>query len=356
MRILLIHNYYSQRGGEDTYFDGLIKLLKSNGHDVKVYAKHSDEVAGVKGRFSALKSMFAINRQVTKEISESIESNRPDIVHINNVFPLIGPSVYEVCHRFKIPIIQTVHNYRMIPDKEELLGYDNYRSNTYKKIFRASMHWAIKKGYLNLVDCFVFPTDFSRRVYVSNARFKINSSVVIPHFVNIGPARTSKKSDYFIYVGRFSKEKGILPLLDIFSEMPGRRLFVFGDGPQKKYVYEYGRFANIKILSWTDRTTLFGYIKKAVALISPSLSHEVMPMSVIESLSLKTRVIVPDKPVFKEIASRPDAVFYKDGDFDDLRKKIVNFGLGKSITRDYSNLYSPKKHHRSLMRLYKRYL
>lgn len=353
MKILLVHNYYSQRGGEDTYFDELKKLLKNKGHSVILYTKKSAEISTFSRRLSAIKSMFSIRTSANSELLSLIKASRPDVAHFNNVFPLIGPSAYDICHSQNLPIVQTIHNYRLIPDKEEYFGYDNYRSRVYKSIFRTSVSWALRKRVFDSINCFIFPTEFSRRIYIKNAKFRIKGSAVIPHFVNIKPGRHAKKSDFFVYAGRFSKEKGILPLLDVFSKMPDKMLVAFGDGPQMKEVYKYAKFPNIKVMGWTDRKTLFSYVRKALALISPSLSYEVMPMGVIEALALKTRVIVPGKPVFEEIVKKEDCVFFKDGDFEDMRLKIANFDKAIKVKGHYSKIYSPERHYRLLLNTYR---
>jgi glycosyltransferase involved in cell wall biosynthesis len=357
MKILLVHNYYSQRGGEDVYFDNLTRLLKSKGHKLILYTKSNAEIKGLGKKFSAILSIFASKNIVNNEISELIKKKQPDVAHFNNIFPLIGPAAYLACRQNNVPVIQTIHNYRLLPHKEASYGYDNYRSSIYRNIFRALIFGAISGRVFDLVDSFVFPTQFSRDIYLNNARFKINNPVIIPNFVDL-PSRFAKvkKADYFVYAGRFSKEKGIIPLLDIFSKLPSLRLVAFGDGPQKKDALKYKKCDNIEIHDWTDRKTLFKYILKSQAVISPSLSYEVMPLGVIESLVLKTPVIVPEKGIFKEIVKHPDdAVFFKDGDFEDLRMKIMSFDKNKKVLTDYLKYFSPDNHYLKLIKLYRKF-
>ncbi len=354
MKILLVHNYYSQRGGEDSYVDSLIELLGAQGHQVILYTKESRSVKTFSGLVSSIKSMFFLNKQIETDISNIIEANKPDVAHFNNVFPLIGPAAYEACRKNRLPIVQTIHNYRLLPDKEESFGYDNYRSFIYKKLFQASIELAIKKRVFDLVDSFVFPTMFSKRIYLQNARFKISQGSVVPHFVKLPNSITKpKKRDTFIFAGRFSKEKGILPLLEIFSKLPERKLLVIGAGQQKEAVEKYRKFNNIEVVGWVDRKTLFRQISQSLALISPSLSYEVMPLSVIESLALKTRIIVPDNPVYREIIkSSTDAIFYDKNDFNDLRNKIIAFDKKIKVKTDYGKIFSPDNHSCSLIKLY----
>lgn len=354
MKILLVHNYYSQRGGEDSYVSNLIKLFGAQGHQVIAYTKDSRSVKTLSGLILSIKPMFSFDNRIEKDISNVIKASKPDIAHFNNVFPLIGPVAYEACRNNKLPIVQTIHNYRFLPEKEASFGYDNYRSAIYKKLFQASIELAIKKRVFDLVDGFIFPTMFSKGIYLKNARFTINKASVIPHFVDV-PKNVAKPKtrDTFIFAGRFSKEKGVLPLLEIFSKLPDRKLLVVGAGPQKEAVEKYKRFNNIKVIDWVDRKTLFKHINLSLALISPSLSYEVMPLSVIESLALKTRVIVPNGPIYREIIKdRADAVFFNKNDFNDLKDKIVAFDKMLKVKTDYAKIFSPDNHSRSLIKLY----
>lgn len=353
MKILLVHNYYSQYGGEDSYFDKLTAILNKKPHKISIYKASSGTFNSPFKKVQALAPLFAPGKQYG-ELSKIIETSRPDVVHFNNIYPMIGPSVYRLFSKNTIPIVQSIHNYRLLPSKESLFGYDNYRSPLYKRILRAAITGAAKNGLYDLVDCFVFPTKFAKKTYIENAPFRMKGHKVIPNFVDTGKtAGRRRKSDYFLFAGRLSKEKGILPLLDIFASLSHQKLIVIGDGPDKKKVLSYRKFGNIKILGWKDRNATHKLMAQARALISPSLSYEVMPLGVIESLALKTPVIVPKKASFKEIIKRKnDAVFYEDDDFSDLKSKITGFDDNRRVVTDYSELYSPDRHYKSLINLY----
>lgn len=323
MKILLIHNYYRQRGGEDIYFNSLAKLLQQKGEQVVLFTKKSEKISSIKQKSEAIRSLFGMNKKVNKELDDLIKKEKPNIAHFHNIYPLIGPSAYFVCKKNNLPVVQTIHNYRFLPDKEGSFGYQ-YQNFFYGFLVRLSNRFNLKNDVFSQIDYFIFPSQFTKEVFLKNARFTIKNCAVIPHFVDIKKTdKTVKKSDYFLYAGRFSREKGILPLLKIFSKMPKKKLIVIGDGPQKNQVLKFRKFSNINILPWMEKNKVYQYIKKAKAVIFPSLSLEVMPLTVIESLALGTKVIVPDRGVFPELIKNKQD-------------------------------YSPKKHYSSLMSVYKK--
>ncbi|MFA5770300.1 MAG: glycosyltransferase family 4 protein [Patescibacteria group bacterium] len=354
MKILLIHNYYRQRGGEDEYFDSLVKLLKDNGHHIILFTKKSKEIISFNQKIESIRSLFGFNYKINKQLSQLIKNEGPDIAHFHNIYPLIGPSAYLVCKENKIPIVQTIHNYRLLWPKG--IFYSAGRSRFYSLFLSISIFFNIKKKIYNLIDHYIFPSRFTRDFYLKNALFKIKDHTIVPHFVNIKiSTKPIKKSNYFLFAGRFSQEKGIIPLLQIFSKLPKNNLIVIGDGPQKKTVDSYKKYKNIEILNWLNKKLLYRYIQKSLAVIVPSLSFEVMPLTPIESNILGTTVIVPKTKVFQETIKN-NVVFFKFGDFLDLKDKIIKLHNSKLKPKiDYYS-YSPESHYSFLMSIYKNYI
>lgn len=355
MKILLVHNYYHQRGGEDEYFDSLVKLLKNNGHEIIFFTKNSKEIVSFNQKIESFKSLFGFNNKINRQLSQLIKNKKPDIAHFHNIYPLIGPSVYLVCKENKIPIVQTIHNYRLIWPKG--IFYSSGRSGFYLFLLSISIFFNIKKKIYNLVDHYIFPSRFTRDFYLRNTLFKIKDHTIVPHFVNIKiSTKPIKKSNYFLFAGRFSQEKGIIPLLKMFSHLPKKNLIVIGDGPQKQAVDSYKKYKNIKIINWLSKRQLYSYIQKSLAVIIPSLSYEVMPLMPIESNILGTTVIVPKTEVFQEIIKN-NVIFFEYENFDDLKKKVIELSNGKvnnDKNRKTYSTFSPKNHYSSLKKIYKR--
>ena len=115
MRILLIHNRYQQRGGEDIVFEAERALLERAGHDVVVYERHNDEI----NSYPAWRRADLLRRTIwatdsARSIREILVQNRPQVAHFYNTFPLISPAAYYACASEGVPVVQTLPNYRLI--------------------------------------------------------------------------------------------------------------------------------------------------------------------------------------------------------------------------------------------------
>lgn len=387
MRVLLIHNYYQLRGGEDIYVDSLYKLLKDNGHDVYLYKKQSTDIKN--NLISKAKVAFGMfyNHKVKKELSETIKVFHPDVAHFHNIYPLITPVAYDICKKFSVPIVQTIHNYRFMCPKatlfrdgnicEECLGkrffypaikYGCYRgSRVQSAIFAFSSYYHDLRKQIRLIDRFIFPAKFTRNYFIKHLHIPKKKTTVIPHFIEnnfvVNNKEKTKKTpkDYFLYVGRLAEEKGIIELIELFRKIPSAKLVVIGDGPLKKKIMLCTKFKNIIFYQFQDRETISKFMKNALVTIIPSLYYEVGPLVLLESYSNKTPVIVPNIGVFKErVINGITGYFYDFNNFNDLKDKLDIFLKNKksvrmmksSIFKLYKNEYSQKTHLKKLIKVY----
>lgn len=383
MRILLIHNFYQYWGGEDSYVTSLKELLEKKGHKVYLYSKDSKEIKTIWDKIRAAIGFF-YNPWVEKELTKIIKEFKPDIAHFHNIYPLIGPTAYRVCKKFKIPIIQTAHNYRFMCPKGILFRrgkicefcvkkkftypsilYGCYHQSRFASaVFSCSFlfHQLIKS--FDLIGAFIFPSEFTRKYYVKNLNLPLSKSYVIPYFVNIDRKSISKgkKGDYFLFVGRLSEEKGIIQLLNVFVTLPQLKLIVIGDGPLRKEVLKNKRYNNIIIKDFLSKKEIYNYMAKALATIIPSLWYETGPLVMIESFAFGTPVIVPELGVFKHVViEKKTGIFYRCDDYKNLKSKLTNFSQHRQLTkninkqtrREYEIKYTSNYHYNSLIRIYK---
>lgn len=113
MRVLLLHNYYQQPGGEDVVVEQEKLLLESNGHEVELLSAHNDSISGLAARARvAFETTYSFASR--RRVGDMIRSFRPDLVHVHNFFPLFSPSVYDACGAAGVPVVQTLHNFRLI--------------------------------------------------------------------------------------------------------------------------------------------------------------------------------------------------------------------------------------------------
>ncbi|WP_244485599.1 glycosyltransferase [Bradyrhizobium tropiciagri] len=113
MRILVAHNRYQGRGGEDVVFEAEVDLLRSAGHSVDALTVSNEAINSLAARIATTLSI-ADNARGKQAMAEAIDRFRPDIVHVHNFFPLLSPAVFDVCRHKRVPAVVTLHNYRTI--------------------------------------------------------------------------------------------------------------------------------------------------------------------------------------------------------------------------------------------------
>lgn len=388
MKILMLHNFYRYRGGEDLYFLSLNKLLKKRGHKIIPFTKDSRDL---NKNISMLKikttyQMYK-NYEIEKDLTSVIKKSKPDIAHFHNIFPLIGPSAYTVCKNFNIPIIQRISNFRFVCPKGTL-----FRENTicelcvkknfswpsilyrcYQNSYAASFAFSTSQLYhrwkqtFNFIDMYIFQAEFIRNYCVENLNIPIKKTVVIPHFVPEFKIEKLPKEEnnYYLFVGRLSEEKGIIPLLNVFTSLPNKKLIVIGDGPLKSEVNTYKKYKNIIIKNFLDRKRIFSYMTNAIFTIIPSMWYETGPLVLMESLYCGTPVIVPKFGVFEtSVINGKTGVFFEKNNFLDLKEKILSIRsnetavktMRKFARKEFEDKYTSNRHYDLLIKLYKNVL
>jgi glycosyltransferase involved in cell wall biosynthesis len=306
MRILVLHCTYKYKGGEDTVVEEEIKLLTAAGHNVKLLLFSN---VG----FELIKVLqIPFNASSYYKTKKAIKSFKPDIVHIHNLHFAASPSVIYAIRNSKIPIVNTLHNYRLLCPSGTLF----YNGKLFLNSLDHTFPWiAIKNGvYKNstvltfwlafsnklhqlcgtwrLCDKYIVLTNHARQMLL-NSSLQLNEEqlVVKPNFCALSESSITPKQHHFLYVGRLTLEKGILLLLETFAELE-HELRIAGDGPLKEKVIEYSkRFSNIHYLGNLNKREVFYELKICSALIFPSLWFEGMPLIIIEAFSTATPVI-----------------------------------------------------------------
>ncbi len=381
MRILILHNYYQYRGGEDTYFESLVKLHGKRGHQVITYIKDSRVLIASLGQGIGTSLGMFCNGSVEKDISSLIKTHKPDVAHFNNINPLITADAYKACKIYGIPTVQTVHNYRMVCPKGTLFRngktcevcvnkkfvypsilYGCYHdSKLASLIFSSALYYHKNKGSFENINRYIFPSEFTRKYYIDNLGLKKNKTTVIPYFVDDKSKSVNNHRKYFLFAGRLSEEKGILKLLSILSNMPSHKLFVLGDGSLKYKVEKYKKYKNIIIKGFISSERIQRYFGDAICTIIPSLWNEVLPMVMLESFATSTPVIVPKYGAFyKTVIHSKTGLFYEQYNFKDLKEKILwawdhkdkMREMGENARKEYEKKYTPEKHYQALMEVY----
>jgi len=386
MKILLIHNYYRNRGGEDVVFDYQKELLVEKGYEVIEYSKKSTEVNNLFKKVSAALGFF-YSFKTYREIKKIIFKDKPDIAHIHNIFPVISQSVYDVLYNNNIPIVQTIHNYRFfcsnglclnrgkICTRCETLSVKNIFNNCspekkfYNFLMALNIYIIRKRNVYSKIDHFVALSNFVKdklvRVGIEENRITVirNSLKECDTGINISSSDKLRSKKYFVYIGRLSQEKGILELINVFSSLKNIELKILGDGPLYKEIYNRiysGKVNNIELLGFVDGKEKYRVLHSAYAMVIPSICFEVSPLVIIESFSLGIPVIV------NNIGSLPE--FIEDGengyiynDSYELREIILKMvslsemkasSMADECKESYKRLFSKDINFNSLVNLY----
>ena len=383
MKILQVHNTYQQRGGEDVVFNAEGRLLFQHGHIVKTLLFDNTEIktAGDK-LFTGIKSFFSLTS--ARQLKYYIEHFQPDIIHVHNFFPLASPSVFYTASKYDIPIVFTLHNYRLLCPSANLFHKDKIYENSLKKIFPFD---AVYKGvyrdsrvqtfslalmtalhnvigtWKHKITKYIALTEFAKNLFVhSQLNIPEDQIIVKPNFVeDCGVGKKEEREDHFLFIGRLSSEKGIKTLLESASLYP-YKLKIIGDGPLRLEVIQaISEHHNISYLGFKEKEEIIDELKKCKALIFPSLWYEGMPMTILEAFSTGTPVIASNLGGMAEMIEHDkNGLLFEAGNVYDLFDKILeieklpglsdNYGL--NARRAYEENYTPEANYQQLNDLY----
>ena len=312
MTVLFVHNYYRQPGGEDEVFAAEASLLESRGERVLRYVVHNDQA--VKLRPWVLAGTSIWNGTVYRELRTLCRQERPRVVHFHNTFPLISPAAWYAARAESVPVVQTLHNYRLVcPDAlcfrdehvcAECVGrvvpwpgvvHGCYRGSRVATGAVAAMLTAhrLLGTWTQTPQIYIALTDFARRTFIQGG-LPAQKLVVKPNFVYPDPGPGDGRGDCALFVGRLSEEKGVKVLLAAWAQLHGKvPLKIVGDGPLAGLVAEAaGRGDGVTWLGKQSKTQVYALMKQARMLIVPSLWYEGFPMVVVEAYAAGCPVLV----------------------------------------------------------------
>ena len=308
MVVLAVHNRYQARGGEDASHEAKVQMLTSAGHIV-----HELEFDNANIRSAPKVALQASwNAVAHDKITAEIESLRPDVLDVDNFFPLASPSIYYAASHRGLPIVQTLHNYRLIcPGStlfrngavcEDCVGsrmpWRGAVHGCYRQSIPASLAVTAMLTVHNLlatwekrVNVFVVLTEFCRQKFIEGG-LPAELIAVKPNFVQTDLGPGSGDAGYALYAGRLTEEKGILSLLQAWKDVRGGTLVVIGDGPLAPDVKRAAETCqSIKYLGSLPANDARELMGRARVLVFPSIWYECMPMVIIESFCRGTPII-----------------------------------------------------------------
>jgi glycosyltransferase involved in cell wall biosynthesis len=380
VKILLVHNSYQHKGGEDSVLASEKKLLTKHNNLVQLSIVTNKSVQNI---FSKLD--VAINTTWSqpgyKHITLAIKQFEPNVIHVHNFFPLLTPSVYDAAIKMEIPLVQTLHNYRTICPGALLMRngkicekcitsspYHAIRHRCYRNsilgswaVARMVAHHRNKLTWQNKVDCFIALTRFGKQKFVE-AGFPAKKIVVKPNFYEISKdwSEISRRRMGALFVGRVSEEKGVTVMLKAWHGL-GISLRVAGSGPmlhdlQRKHE------SCIEFLGQMTREQISKEMAQAAFLVMPSEWYETFGLVIVEAYAHGIPVIASRLGAMAEIVENGvTGLHFEAGNAEDLSQKVQWLHdhpeecrrMGKNARRVYEEKYTPEKNYEMLMDVYK---
>ena len=379
IKILIIHNRYIQYGGEDSVVESEMDLLKSHGHDVRLYARDNQEVNQMGKLDLLINSVWS--RKSKDDLLQLINEFRPDIIHVHNTFPLISPVVYWAACEARVPIVQTIHNFRLaclqamfLRDGEvceDCLGKIPWRGvmhKCYRDSFSASIVSAISLQthrvigtYKNKISGYIALNSFCRNKLVDMG-LKADRIFVKPNFVSMPniEKNTSRISGNPLFVGRLSKDKGVQILADAMKYFPDIMFDVVGVGPDD---HVFNGLTNVNIKGNLPLDDVYALMRAAPFLIMPSIWYENMPRTLVESFGCGTPVIASRIGALAELVeNEKSGLLFEPGSCDDLCRAVkwaLNHvdemtDMGVCVREIYDQKYTDKKNYTMMIDIYER--
>lgn len=384
MRILIIHNHYQNPGGEDTVVAQEEYLLAETEHVALLTFRNRKGWPGV---WQTLWSPW--NIWAGQKMKRAIQRHRPDIIHIHNLHYAVGPIAIRVAKRKGIPVVMTLHNYRLLCPSATLfhngtLFTDSIHAGFPWRAVRVGVHshsrfktfwlalttWLHRKmGTWRMVDRYITLTDFAKQLFIDSS-FGVPAEKYItkPNFtaadrstadLPVGPSRT----DCFLFIGRLTQEKGINMLLEAFAGT-NFRLQIVGDGPLRNEVMAATQQSSTITYSGTqERTAIAHLLESCTALVFPSIWYEGMPMTLLEAFAAGTPVIASDLGAMQSmVQDGHNGWLFTPGDALALREKARQWLdtdpayrqlLGNGARQAYEQLYTAKRNQLLLTDIYR---
>lgn len=381
--VLIVHNYYQIPGGEDTVVANEKKMLEDNGHKVILYSRNNSELKTIKKLqkiFLPINTVFSV--KTYREIKKCIKENNIDIVHVHNTLNLISPSVYYAALSCKVPVVQTIHNFRLLCPAATFYRDNHICEDCIKYGLKCAIkHNCYRNSKIQTLACvitikihrllgvykkinYICLTEFNKEKLLqlnNNSKTVITSSKVFvkSNFIDINKKIIKKiqRKNQFVFVGRLDKLKGIEILLNAWKDIKDVDLVVCGIGPEEKWCKRFikeNNLNNIYMMGFLPNNKAIEIISQSKALILPTQWYEGFPMTIIESLACGTPVIASNiGNVGDLIKDGINGLRFNFDSIEDLRKKIYEINdMYESSKNYYEEHYTKEKNYKELVSIY----
>jgi glycosyltransferase involved in cell wall biosynthesis len=339
----MVHNRYLQGGGEDECADAEARLLESRGHEVVTLLEDNSRVAQLGALRAATKTLWS--SEAYRRVRQVLAVSQYDVVSVHNFFPLFSPAVYYAARAQDVPVVQTLHNYRLLCPNgllyrdrrvcEDCLGHSVPAPALLHRCYRGSLPATstvagmlavhrLARTWTNMVDQYVALTEFMRKKCIEGG-LPAAKITVKPNFVWPDPGQGAGDGAFALFVGRLTEEKGIITLLDAWKRVGSAcKLWIVGDGPLEGLVESaaetYPSVVWLNRRSWAE---VLGLLGRANFLVMPSGCYEAFGRVVIEAYAKGTPVVGSNLGAMSELISPGrTGLLFRAGDPLDLASAV----------------------------------
>lgn len=393
MKILIVNKFLYPNGGSETYIFKIGEYLKSIGHEVQYFGmEHEGRCVGnsaeqytedmdfhnasIKDKLTyPIKTIYSGDAK--RKMRIVLDNFNPDVVHLNNFNYQLTPSIiyavkeYEKASGKRVRIIYTAHDYQLVCPNHMMYNANeeicekcvdgNYMNCAKKRCIHSSAaksiigalegyFWKAKKVY-SFIDTVICPTHFMKTKIDTNPVLA-GKTVVLHNFIDSIPKKDTKKENYVLYFGRFSKEKGI----DTMISAKGINFICAGSGPLEDKINECSHIENAGFKSGEALEML---IRKAKCSVYPSIWYENCPFSVMESIMYGTPVVGADIGGIPELIKDGETGFLFESGNTDAFEKAINKIIGDDSTAERmskncleTDFYTTEKYCEKLISIY----
>lgn len=388
LRILQVHNAYQIPGGEDVVVANEKKLLEMNDNEVFSYSRNNDELKTMNAFQKLLIPFTAVYSFKTyREVKKLIRENKIDIVHVHNTLMVVSPSVFYAAFHCHVPVVQTLHNFRMLCPAGSYFRGDRICEECSEKGLQCSLKYGCYRGskaqtFVSAAILkihrmlgtyrkvnFICLTEFNReklsRLNEGGKQIVDMKKVYIkPNFTfqeGIS-GEVQKAGDYFLVVGRVEALKGIDVVVKAFEKIPDQKLIVAGDGPMmaemKAYIKDHN-MSNVKFAGYLDKAKVQEKYRGAKAVIMASQCYEAFAMTIAEAYSNAVPVIAGNVGNLANMVEEgvTGIKFVYDSP-DDLAAKILKYNtmdiakMKQNAKTFYEKRLKPEDNYRILEEIY----
>lgn len=407
MKILMVHKFYYVEGGAERYVFNLTEVLEREGHTVIPFAMHHErnqdspykdyfspyfnpeQLKAGKNPVSILKtaSRTVYNKDAQQNLSRLIKETQPDIAHVHSVYHHLTPSIFKTLKAHGLPVMLTLHDYKLVCPNYIFLDGKNrvceackgnyYFNATLRKCFRQSyaasflvtveayLHKYLK-SYLANIDLMVSPSRFLGQK-IAHYGYADIPILVQPYTLDVDAYKPHYgPSDYIVFMGRLTHEKGVHFLLDAMKEIRGAQLMLVGTGPLesqlRQQIADEG-IDNVIMPGYKSGEELRDLVSHAKFTVITSEWHDNSPLVIYESLSLGNAIVGARMGGIPElIEDGKDGFIYEPGNRYDFIEKVQflidhpdkAIEMGRAGHKKAEREYAPREHYNKIMDLYAR--